>query len=191
MGSLAERDSMTRIIYYVAASLDSYIAAPDGGIDWLSAVECPGEDYGYQAFYNTIDELIMGSRTYEQVLGFGDWPYAGKPCRVLSTRELILASPDITVTEQSPSEVVSEFEERDIGTVWLVGGSFVASQFRDRGLISEYIITVVPVILGDGIPLFCRSKRNDTLTLTDTVSFPSGVVQLRYVPAKREGKTEQ
>jgi dihydrofolate reductase len=69
---------VTEIIYYVAASLDGYIAMPDGGVDWLSPYNTANEDYGYSAFYGSVDALIEGSRTYEQVLGFGEWPHPGK-----------------------------------------------------------------------------------------------------------------
>jgi hypothetical protein len=70
---------MPEIVYYVAASLDGYIATTEGKVDWLSAFEGTEEDYGYAEFYSTVDALLLGSRTYEQILAFGEWPYSGKP----------------------------------------------------------------------------------------------------------------
>ena len=172
---------MVKVTYYVAASLDGFIATADGSVDWLEDVNSAGADYGYQAFYSSVDALVMGSKTCEQVMDFGDWPYAGKPSRVLSTRKLIVTSPDITVTSQSPSELMVELKAQGVGHVWLVGGSFTASEFRLRGLITDYIISVIPVIIGDGIPLFRPLDiENEPLTLTDEKSFHNGMVQLKY-----------
>ena len=78
-----------QLVYYVAASLDGYIARPDGAVDWLQAIEATGDDHGYEQFYQGIDGLLMGRATYDMVRGFGSaWPYAGKPCRVLARNPL-------------------------------------------------------------------------------------------------------
>ena len=174
---------MTEVAYYVAASLDGFIATAGGGVDWLSVVERPGEDYGHTDFFASVDALLMGSVTYEQVLGFGQWPYGDKPCWVLSQRPLEAASPGVIITPQSPPEIVAELEERHIKRVWLVGGSAVAASFRAQGLISEYVVSVIPVILGEGIPLFATGGLQEALTLVECVSFESGLVRLIYVSA--------
>ena len=85
---------MIEIVYYVACSLDGFIATRDAGVDWLSTVEAEGEDYGYREFFDGVDAMLMGSRTYEQVLGFGQWPYGDKRCVVFSQRQPALAGPD-------------------------------------------------------------------------------------------------
>ncbi len=172
---------MAEIVYYVAASLDGYIATPDGGVGWLSRFEGAGEDYGYAAFYASVNAILLGSRTYEQVLTFGSWPYPGLPCWVFSRRRIEGGPPEVTVTAQSPAEVVAELEARRLGRAWLVGGGKIAASFRAQGLISEYIISVIPVILGAGLPLFGAPGPEENLRLAETTPYRSGVVQLRYL----------
>jgi dihydrofolate reductase len=168
------------IIYYVAASLDAYIATPDGGVDWLAPFESSGEDYGYADFYASIDAVLLGSRTYKQSLAFSEWPYPGKPCRVFSRRRLKAAAPDVTVTARSPAKVVAELKAGGYRRAWLVGGGKLAASFRAKGLITEYVVSVVPVILGAGIPLFASRGPEENLTLAESKSYPNGLVQLRY-----------
>ena len=141
------------IVYYVAASLDGFIATPDGGVEWLAPWEGSGQDYGYAAFLSSVDGLVLGSRTYEQALTFGSWPYGGKRAWVLSSRRLD-AVPGAVVTDGTPNDVVAEMAALGLRRVWLVGGGAIAGAFRAEGLISEYIVSVMPVILGGGVPLF-------------------------------------
>jgi dihydrofolate reductase len=187
---------MPEIIYYVAASLDGFIATPDGGIAWLAPFEAPGEDYGYAAFYASVDALLLGSRTYEQALSFGEWPYAGKPCWVFSRSPLSQARPEVTGTDRSPREAAAELDSRGIRRAWLVGGGQLAGAFRDEGLITEVIVALIPVILGAGISLFGAhapdlrglsetskvSIAAESLNLVDHKVYPNGVVQIRYRP---------
>jgi len=173
---------MTEIIYYVAASLDGYIATPDGGVGWLAPFEGAGEDYGYAAFYASVDALLLGSRTYEQVLTFGEWPYAGKPCWVFSRRPPAPARLGVIVTAQTPGQVAADLEARGIRRAWLVGGGQLAGAFRVEGLIGETIVSIIPVLLGAGIPLFGApaSTTVETLKLVEHKVYANGVVQLRY-----------
>jgi dihydrofolate reductase len=170
------------VIYYVAASADGYIATRDGGIGWLRAFETPGEDYGYTAFYASVDVLFMGSRTYRQCLGFGRWPYADKPAWVFSTRALDGLPPGVSVTAHSPAELVRSLESRWLRRAWLVGGGALAGDFVAAGLVTEYIISVMPVLLGDGIPLLGGARVEEALELGDARRFANGVMQLRYRP---------
>ena len=171
---------MTEIIYYVAASLDGYIATPDGGIEWLSPFEGKGEDYGYAAFYASVDAVLLGRRTYDQCLTFGEWPYPGKPCWVFSRRRMKITAPGVTLTDQDPVQVVNELKAKKLRRAWLVGGGRLAGSFRKRGLISEYVVSVIPVILGAGVPMFVSGGAHEALKLVETTPYPSGVVQLRY-----------
>jgi len=168
------------IVLYIATSLDGYIATPDGGADWLSVVEEEGEDYGYKEFYGSVDGIIMGSKTYEQILGFGEWPYAGKPCRVCTSRQLETGAPGVVFTSREPAEVVAELKALELHRIWLVGGGRLAASFGKHNLISEYIISVIPVLLGEGIPLFPAPSQREKLTLADSKSYASGLVQIRY-----------
>jgi dihydrofolate reductase len=171
---------MTDIIYYVAASLDNYIATPDGGVDWLNAFESGGEDYGYAAFLSSLDGLAMGRRTYEQALTFGAWPYQGKPCWVFARREISDPPPGVIVTTRTPQEVAAEMAARGLQRVWLVGGGELAASFRNAGLISEYYVAIIPIILGAGIPLFAGPGPQEKLSLVGSTPYLSGLVMLHY-----------
>jgi len=172
---------VTKIIYYVAASLDGYIATPDGGVDWLSAYGTGDEDYGYAAFYRSVDALIEGSKTYEQALGFGEWPHSGKPCWVCTRRSFEAKHPEVRFTRASPAEVVAELRRSNLRRVWLVGGGRLAASFRAQGLIDEYIVSVIPTVLGSGVPVLGSPGPQENLTLVECKSYPSGLVQLSYV----------
>ena len=172
---------MPHLIYYVASSLDGYIAIPDGGLEWLAPFEGKDEEYGYTEFYESIDAVLLGSRTYEKCLTFGAWPFPGKPSWVFSRRGIAAAHEDIIITPDRPEQVMAELKERGVGRAWLVGGGALAGSFRDRRLITEYIVSIIPVILGEGIPLFAASGEREYLRLADSRSYPNGVVQLRYL----------
>jgi dihydrofolate reductase len=171
---------MTEVIYYVAMSLDGYIATPDGGVDWLSPFEEEDEAYGYPEFYASIDVLLMGRRTYKQILTFGAWPYKGKPCWVFSRRPLEAATAEVTVTSSEPKEVLSDLHELGLHRAWLVGGAAVATTFRSMRLIDEYVVSVIPTILGRGIPLLNPGEPSEKLSLVESKEFEIGLVQLRY-----------
>jgi dihydrofolate reductase len=173
---------MPDIVYYVAASLDGYIATPDGGVGWLAPFEGSRQDYGYAAFLASVDGLVLGRRTYEQSLTFGPWPYEDKRAWVFSHGTLDEGE-RVTVTDESPAEVASEMDALGLRRAWLVGGAALAASFRDAGLISEYIVSVMPVVLGGGVPLFGATGRTEALRLVKCTQYDDGVVQLRYVPA--------
>lgn len=173
-------DIMTEIIYYVAMSLDAYIATADGGIEWLFPFETADEDYGYAEFYGSVDAVLLGRRTFEQSLTFSTWPYPGKPCWVFSRQRHESAQPQVTFTSQSPVQVVSDLRTRGFRRAWLVGGGELAGSFRAHRLITEYIVSIIPVILGAGIPLFTSSGPEENLQHVAAKSYANGVIQLRY-----------
>jgi len=182
------------VVLYIATSLDGYIATPDGGIDWLASVEKEGLDYGYKAFYDSVDALIMGRVTYEQVLGFGEWPYPGKACWVFGQQiSNGVGNPkDVCVVSDHPETFLAELAASGVKKAWLVGGGNLVSSFANRQLISEYIISIVPVLLGRGIPLFSGPGVMQNLRLEAAKRYDSGLVQMRYraadtaVAAKRK-----
>ena len=189
-----EGSSTVYLIYYLAMSLDGYIATPDGGIEWLRPypVEQAGEDYGYGAFYSSIDALVLGSKTYEQCLTFDPWPYAGKSCWVCSQQRLGATPPGVTVTRLGPRELVRELQRRGHRRVWLVGGGRLAAWFRGEGLVREYIVAIIPTLLGAGIPFLASCGPKEDLTLVDSKTYPNGVVQLRYQPERVvDGATDE
>lgn len=171
---------MIEVIYYVAVSLDGYIAPPDGKVHWLAAYNSENEDYGFGEFYRSIDALLEGSKTYEQALGFDEWPHPGKPCWVFTRRRLEAERPEIIFTSDAPSKVVEQLRARGLNRVWLVGGSRLAAAFRAEGLITEYVFSFIPVLLGGGIPLFAMNGVKENLRLVESKSYASGVIQLRY-----------
>ena len=190
-----------KTVYYGAASLDGYLATADDSLDWLLNYEGTSEQEaaepdpmseggGYEAFYEGVRALAMGSVTYEWILdhldvagGEGQWPYRGKPCWVLSSRELSLPEGegvDVRIVDASVSELYGEMAAATgDGVLWVVGGGNVASQFADAGLIHELIVTVVPVVLGDGKPVFDRPP-SGSFALLRTRPFANGMVELHY-----------
>lgn len=171
---------MTEVVYYVAASLDGFIATADGGVDWLSEFEGE-EDYGYAEFLSGIDALLLGRTTYEQVLTFGEWPYAGKPTWVFSHRELPGAPEGVTVTSLAPAEVVSGMQAQGVGRAWLVGGGELAGSMARAGLITRYIVSVMPVLLGQGVPLLGQGGAGARLRLVSSERYGE-VLQKTYEP---------
>lgn len=171
---------MPQIVYFVAASLDGYIADAAGGVGWLPQGDT--EDYRYTDFYRTVGALAMGRRTYEQVLGFGEWPYPGKPAYVFTSNPPDATAPGVEFVCEDPADLVCRIAADCSGTLWLVGGANLAEQFRRAGLIDEYRIFVIPVILGRGIPLFGGDAPPTSLRLETAQTYDDGVVMLHYRP---------
>lgn len=171
---------MPKTILYIASSLDGYIARADGSIDWLSMVDSEETDYGYAEFYAGVDAIAMGSRTYEQVLGFGDWPYPDKQTFVFTHRPLVRIAQDVSFTSQNPDDFIAELEPAGIRTLWLAGGADLVAGFMQHGLIDEYILSIIPVVLGEGIPLFRSPLPQRRLRLLESTDYATGLVQLHY-----------
>ncbi len=176
---------MIDVTYYVATSLDGYIATTDGGVDWLTQFQSSTEDHGFSDLYAKVDGLVMGSHTYEFSLGQPQWPAPDKPSWVLTRRELPVTHPSVTLTSDEPSQLISSLAERGLKSLWFMGGGKAAASFRQSGLISHYIIAIMPILLGDGIPLFAAVSRQDILKLIESKTHPSGIVQLSYESQSR------
>ena len=170
------------VVYYAACSLDGYIATVDGGVEWLTPFQGKKDDHGFADFYATVDSLVMGSHTYEFSLRHPPWMAPDKPSWVFTHRGLDVADTSVTLTSQEPREVMELMRARGLKRVWLMGGGKLAASFRMHGLITCYMIAVVPVVLGSGIPLLASSSRQDELRLTHANTYPSGIVQLCYEP---------
>ena len=167
-------DIMGKIILYVAASLDGYIARETGDVDWLPT----NTDSGYDEFYKSIDVVIMGKKTYDQILTFGEYPYKKKKSFVFSR--------DGSLTKDENVEFVSNVKEftRKVtssskGNIWLVGGSELISAFIQHKLVNEIILSVIPIVLGKGIPLFQNINQEVKLELMKTTKY-SRLVELCY-----------
>ncbi len=168
---------MRRVHLFIATSLDGYIAGPHHALDWLFT----DEDYGYDAFIESIGVLAMGRRTFETVLALGEWPYPGKRTYVFSRAENPPLDPRVTFTSQSPAEWVAARQAEDGGDIWLVGGGELIRDFLDAFVVDDITISVHPVLLGGGIPLLPDGTHRHTLRLLETTSHDSGLVQMRYV----------
>ena len=182
-------------VYYCASSLDGYIAESDDTLAWLMQYEGSFDsdeaepiEGAYERYYDGVGSLIMGSATYEFVLGEladgGEWPYKGKPTWVLTSRDLPEPEGEEVDVRIGGARVADLYDELVAAAgernVWIVGGGNVASQFADEGLLDEVLVTVVPVVLGEGKPLFDRRLPGGPMRLMGTHSFDNGMVELRY-----------
>lgn len=169
---------------FIATSLDGFIAREDGRIDWLPS-EFPApdaEDYGYGEFISKVDTLVMGRKTFETALTFGEWPYGGKRVVVLSRRPLEIPKPLAESVEHmaaSPAEVIQTLAKRGASHIYVDGGATIQG-FLKAGLIQEMTITRIPILLGSGISLFGRLEEDIKLRHISTRAFPSGFVQSKY-----------
>jgi len=167
-----------RCSVFIATSVDGYIARPDGTFDFLSIVERPEEDYGFAEFFASIDALVIGRNTYETALGFPEWPYAGKRCIVLTHRE----TPSVHGEQffaGAPGALVDQLGLSGAQRLYVDGGA-VIRQFLAEGLIDDLTVSIVPLLLGRGIPLFGAEVPELRLVLETSKSYESGLVQLRY-----------
>ncbi|MGA9517160.1 MAG: dihydrofolate reductase family protein [Trichococcus sp.] len=174
-----------KVRVYIAASLDGYIAHSDGNIDWLDSVARHDEDYGYAAFIETIDTVIMGRKTYEKVLSFGgDFPHAGRDCYVLTRTE---RTPDgqVHFYNGPAEELLDRIRSKPGKDIFIDGGAEAIDLFRKKGLIDSYTVSIIPILLGEGIPLFKESMEELPLKLVEATTFDSGLVQLTYEPIKK------
>ena len=172
---------MSDVVLYIATSLDGYIARRDGSLDWLPQPETGAEDYGYAGFYDSIDALVMGANTFETVQSFGDWPYPGKPTLVFTTRDWPGAPPEVYLHAGEPQPALAKLHEQGARRIWLVGGGEMVAAFLRRDLIDEMILTLCPVLLGEGLPLFpATDVMQLTWELKGSCSYPDGLAQLHY-----------
>ena len=164
---------------FIGASVDGFIARAKGELDFLPPGG--GEPHGYEEFINSVDALVIGRKTYERVLKFDTWPYVAKPVVVLSTSPLAQAPAGAVVEHMSapPAEIVSLLAARGIQHIYVDGGITV-QRFLRAGLIQRLIITRVPVLIGDGIPLFGTLPNDVQLRHITTRQYQSGLVQSEY-----------
>ncbi len=174
-----------KVSVYIATSLDGFIAREDGGLDWLPGAdpekqdESKAEDYGYREFMDSVDVLVMGRKTFEQVLCFGEWPYQNKRVIVLSSGNVPvpdeLASP-IEVRSCSPCDLVEQLDADGANHVYVDGGNTI-QRFLSDGLIQQ-IITRIPVLIGTGIPLLGRLKTTSCSSTLRQGNFPAALFKV-------------
>ena len=178
---------MVETVLYIATSLDGYIARPDGNLDWLSSFPAPETgDYGYTELLNSIEAIIMGRKTYEAIIGFGvDWPYTGIDAYVVTTnKELQIKSPDTFLLSNDTNDFVTKLRRKTKRDIWLVGGGQLITKFINEAILDKMIITVIPKMIGKGIPLFADKLKETNLRIVDIQLFDTGAVNLTYEMAK-------
>ena len=170
---------------FIATSLDGFIARPDGSIDWLNeanAVVPSGEDCGYKEFMKSIDVLVMGRNTFEQVLTFNAWPYEDKRVVVLSSKPLTVPAElisTVSASSESPGVLVERLSADGAQHLYVDGGVTI-QRFISAGLIDDITITLIPVILGQGKPLFGPLENDIPLVHVATKSSEFGFIQIQY-----------
>lgn len=167
--------TMRKIILNVAVSLDGYLAGPNGEYDWCLT----DADYGMTAFLNSVDATIMGARSYRLLLEYGP-PYPEFTNFVFSRSEKSAAFPNVKLLSGDIPALVRDLKKEDGKNIWLFGGAEIIGILAEHDLIDEYMLSVHPVSLGGGLPLFGKSGRRKYFERVDSIAYPSGLVQLIY-----------
>jgi dihydrofolate reductase len=184
---MAHADS--RVTIHMAASLDGFIARKDGGVDWLETSDefADGDtmDPGFvDAFLKTIDCYVMGSRTYETALSFEakglGWSYGDKPIFVLTSRDLPRTRDTVEFYSGDLTQFVNGRLRSTVRTIWFVGGGVVSGECLRLGLADEVRYSILPILIGDGIPFFEKLDRDIALHLAEVKAYKNGIVELRY-----------
>ncbi|CAG9166951.1 hypothetical protein LMG23994_01050 [Cupriavidus pinatubonensis] len=178
-----ERGQMVSGHVFIATSLDGYIARADGDIGWLLERDDPAEDHGYAEFIADKDMIVMGRGSFEKVLTMGPWAY-DRPVLVLSRQLAGKPVPEplqgkVRFSDCAPRDAMAELAAEGAHRVYVDGGQVVQSFLRE-GLITDLVVTTVPVLIGTGRPLFGALPRDVDLALESSRHFPSGLVQSKY-----------
>jgi dihydrofolate reductase len=170
---------MRKIIAYLATSVDGFIARPDGDVAWLDRPR-PRGNYGMAEFIRSVDTIVMGRTTYEvgRKLGQAVWP--GKRNIILSRTLMPGAVEGAIIESGNVRDLAQRWRAEEGGDIWLMGGAVVFGEFLDADALDELIIHVVPVLIGDGIPLLDPGRRTNELKLKSTKKYSDGVVRLHY-----------
>lgn len=176
---------MRKVKLYIATSLDGKIASKNGSVDWLPD-DPAGEDYGYNVFYDSIDATLMGYKTYETALSLGEWHYKDKVSYIFSRDSHKSLIPEAQLVNENPVEFVKKLKQMQGKDIWLIGGGEIIALLHDAGLINEYILAIVPIVLGEGIELFPNIKSQQQLRFIKQQAYTNGIVMLYY--EKEKGK---
>ena len=174
---------MTTGHVFIATSLDGFVARQDHSLDWLMKQNIEGEDHGFEAFMDSVDGMVMGAGSFRTVLGFGEWPYR-KPVVVLSNS---LTSDDVPehlkgkvrLSGLGPKEIMEELDREGWKRVYVDGGKLVQSFLRE-GVIFDLAVTLVPILIGEGLPLFALLEADVDLELISAETFNSGMLKTFY-----------
>ncbi len=188
-----------KIIVFIATSADGYIARIDGSVEWLERPR-PKGNYGYGEFFNTIDTILWGRKTFEPLLKSGNDPAKFGPKTknyVFSHNPPALPCPHAEFVTEPVETFAPRLRAHSGKHIWMMGGAGIIGSFLDAGEIDEFIIHVIPVFIGEGIPLVAPRHRTVRLHLLDATTFPDGVVRLHYsvsrpdAPAPKRARTKR
>lgn len=169
---------------YIAVTLDGYIATLDGSIAWMKPFAAL--DYGFDEFMEHVGTVVMGRTTYDHLHAMGHWPHNDKRCIVVTSRGMETAPDNVESWVGDISHLVGELRTATDCDVWVAGGAKAIRAFLDLGAIDHFDLFVMPLLLGNGKPLFIGSDRGTHLTLLGAKTFPNGVVKLSYVVGREE-----
>ena len=177
-----------KVIVHIATSADGYIARPDGDLEWLTSRPAPAGFYGMNAFMRSIDTKVFGRKTYEMSLRLGA-KFDSKNRHIVFSRHAPPADAPsgVEFVSEAIGPFVSRLRAQPGKDIWLIGGGEIIASFVDEQAIDEFVISVVPVFIGDGIPLIARRHRHVPLDLRSLERFEDGVVQLHYLVQKHTG----
>ncbi len=169
-----------KVILYIACSVDGFIAKPNNNIDFLNMVHKEGEDYGYESFIQNIETVIMGRKTYDWIMAqVPNFPHADKECFIFTRT----SKPNIGNTHfysGSLKELIKKLKTKEGKNIFCDGGAETFNELLNEKLIDEFIISIIPIVLGEGIKLFKEGIPEATLKLISSKAFESGLVQLHY-----------
>jgi len=167
---------MRDIVLYTATSLDGFIARKNGRVDWLFT----DYDYGYFDFLETVDTTLMGGKTYRQILTFGDFPYQSKANYVFTKKHKNTDNKNVTIISKEVIPFVKDLKGQKGKAIWLIGGGQINTLLLNAGLINKLILSIHPIVLGDGIRLFKDIPKETSWKVRKTQSFLSGLIQIHY-----------
>jgi dihydrofolate reductase len=175
-----------KVIVHIATSADGYIARSDGDLDWLTSRPAPEGFYGMNAFMKSIDTKVLGRKTYEVSLRMGAKFDSKNRSIVFSRHSSPADAPSgVEFVNEAIGPFVSHLREQPGKDIWLMGGGEIIASFLDEQAIDEFVISVAPVFIGEGIPLIARRHRHVPLNLLTVERFDDGLVQLHYRVQKR------
>ncbi|HJO93234.1 MAG TPA: dihydrofolate reductase family protein [Victivallales bacterium] len=167
-----------KFIFYLAQSLDGYIADRNGNVEWLENIDT--SDKGFDEFLNSVDAILMGRNTYDQILSFGEWPYS-IPTYVI-THNKITEPPNNNINSfaDTTDNIISMLSRKNYDKVWVCGGNQLISKFENKNLFDVYIITIIPIFLGGGLSALNLNKFSNTKRLESVRTFKDNTVILKY-----------
>lgn len=172
--------SKRKIIVYIATSADGYIARADGSYEWLNRPR-PKGNYGMAEFFRSIDTILWGRKTYDQALGMGGLgAFGSKIKNYVFTHRPAAEAAGVEFVNEPVRDFAKRLRARPGKNIWTMGGAGLIASFLDEGEIDEFSIHVIPVLIGEGIPLIAPRHRLVPLKLISTRKFPGGVVHLNY-----------